>query len=62
MFKKYEYTCQICGKTNTELHVHHIMPLRNIITNFLTKYDYTTEYLQSIEGTDIYNEFIQNIV
>ena len=44
---KIVYTCQVCGKQHTELHVHHIEPLRDIITKFLTKYNYTTEYIQS---------------
>lgn len=62
MFEKYEYTCQVCGKQHTELHVHHIEPLRDIITKFLIKYNYTTEYIQSQDGTNIYDEFIQDIV
>ena len=62
MFEKYNYTCQKCGKQHTELHTHHIEPLRDIIQKYLTKYGYTTELLQENEGSEIYLNFIQKIV
>lgn len=35
--EKVDFTCQRCGKTHTELHVHHLHPLRNIIEEILNK-------------------------
>lgn len=60
--KKANYTCQICGKTNTTLHVHHIIPLRDIIDRFITLNNYTINYLNAVSGTDIYFAFIKKIV
>lgn len=34
-FEKASYTCQKCGKTHTELHVHHLIPLRDIIAKYI---------------------------
>ena len=62
MFIKNNFTCQICGKNKGELHVHHIEPLRDIISNFMEKENYTIEYINDIEGTDEYQEFINKIV
>ena len=62
MFIKNNFTCQICGKNKGELHVHHIEPLRDIISNFMEKENYTIEYINYIEGTDEYQEFINKIV
>lgn len=62
MFIKNNFTCQICGKNKGELHVHHIVPLRDIISNFMEKENYTIEYINVIEGTDEYQEFINKIV
>ena len=62
MFIKNNFTCQICGKNKGELHVHHIEPLRDIISNFMEKENYTIEYINVIEGTDEYQEFINKIV
>lgn len=62
MFKKAEYTCQVCGKKNTELHVHHKIPLRNIINDILTANNITTDYLSSIEGSEIYFNILNEIV
>ena len=62
MFIKNNFTCQICGKNKGELHVHHIVPLRDIISNFMEKENYTIEYINDIEGTDEYQEFINKIV
>ena len=61
-FKEVNYTCQQCGKTHTELQVHHLEPLRDIISNFLNQYNYTQEYINKIEGTKEYFDFIQKIV
>ena len=62
MFIKNNFTCQICSKNKGELHVHHIEPLRDIISNFMEKENYTIEYINDIEGTDEYQEFINKIV
>ena len=62
MFIKNNFTCKICGKNKGELHVHHIEPLRDIISNFMEKENYTIEYINDIEGTDEYQEFINKIV
>lgn len=37
------FTCTKCGKTNCELQVHHLEPLRNIIIKFLEKYNIALE-------------------
>ena len=62
MFEKANYTCQYCGKQHTELHTHHIEPLRDIIQKYLVKYNYTSEFLQQNEGTDLYYNFINTII
>lgn len=62
MFENAQFTCQHCGKTHTELHVHHTKPLRNIISEFLDKNNYTIEYMNSIVGSQEYINFIQEIV
>ena len=62
MFEKAKFTCQHCGKTHTELHVHHTKPLRDIISEFLDKNNYTIEYINSIAGSQEYINFIQKIV
>ena len=35
--EKVHYICQKCGKTRTELYVHHLHPLRDIILDTLNK-------------------------
>ena len=62
MFENAHFTCQHCGKTHTELQVHHTKPLRNIISEFLDKHNYTIEYMNSIIGSKEYNNFIQEII
>lgn len=62
MFEKVKFTCQHCGKTHTELHVHHTKPLRDIISEFLDKNNYTIDYINSIAGSQEYINFIQKIV
>ncbi len=62
MFEKVKFTCQHCGKTHTELHVHHTKPLRDIISEFLYKNNYTIDYINSIAGSQEYINFIQKIV
>lgn len=57
---KSNYTCQLCGKTNTELHVHHNEPLRNIINNFLKKYNTTNEDILNDEI--LLNKFTDDII
>lgn len=32
------YTCQLCGKTHTILHVHHIVPFREIVDTILSEH------------------------
>ena len=61
-FEKVNYTCQKCGKTHTELQVHHLEPLRDIISKYLQKFNYTQEYINDIEGTEEYFDFIKEIV
>lgn len=61
-FIEANFTCQICGKTKTELHVHHLEPLREIIENYLNNNNLTIEYLNDIEGSDEYFRVIQEIV
>lgn len=61
-FEEVSYTCQRCGKTHTELQVHHLEPLRDIIQKFLDKHNYTIEYVNSIEGTEEYFSLIKEIV
>ena len=61
-FAEVNYVCQKCGKDHTELQVHHLEPLRDIIQKFLDKYNYTMEYINSIEGSKEYFDFIQKIV
>lgn len=36
--KRDNYTCQLCGKTHTILHVHHITPFSTILKNILLKH------------------------
>lgn len=62
MFKMHNYTCQLCGATNSILHVHHKIPLRDIISKTLIENNITIEYINSIEGTDEYFEIINKIV
>lgn len=57
---KSNYTCQLCGKTNTELHVHHNEPLRNIINSFLKKYNTTNEDILNDEI--LLNKFTDDII
>lgn len=61
-FEKANYTCQKCGKTHTELQVHHLEPLRDIISKYLQKFNYTQEHINDIEGTEEYFNFIKEIV
>ena len=61
-FEEAKYTCQKCGKINTELQVHHLEPLRDIIQKFLDKHDYTIDYINSIEGSNEYLSLIKEIV
>lgn len=61
-FEESNYTCQKCGKTHTELQVHHLEPLRDIIQNFLDKHDYTIDYINSIQGNEEYFSLIKEIV
>ena len=56
------FTCQICGKIKTELHVHHLEPLREIITKFLEKLKIDIDYINNIEGTEEYFSIINQIV
>lgn len=35
--KKYSYTCQCCGKANTELHAHHVIP---VVSDISKAYDF----------------------
>lgn len=60
-FEEVNYTCQRCRKTHTELQVHHLEPLRDIIQKFLDKHNYTIEYINSIEGTKEYFSLIKEI-
>ena len=61
-FFESNFTCQICGKTKTELHVHHLKPLREIIDDYLNTHNLTIEYLNGIEGSNEYFNIIQEIV
>ena len=62
VFKQKNYTCEVCGVTNTVLHVHHKIPLRDIISKYLQENKLTIEYINSIEGSDNYFKIIDNIV
>ena len=33
--KRDNYTCQLCGKTHTVLHIHHIIPFASIVNNII---------------------------
>ena len=60
LFEKYNYTCQRCGKTNTELHVHHIEPLRDIIEKYSKKYNITREnFIDNPNYKDFINDILQ---
>ena len=60
LFEKYNYTCQRCGKTNTELHVHHIEPLRDIIEKYSKKYNITREnFIDNPNYKDFINDLLQ---
>lgn len=62
LFEETNYTCQKCGKINTELHVHHLLPLRTIIKEELENENITIEYINKIEGTEEYYNIINKIV
>ena len=61
-FEKASYTCQKCGKTHTELHVHHLIPLRDIINKFLKLNNITIEELNEQIGSEKYFGIIKQIV
>lgn len=62
MMEKQNFICEKCGKNKTELHVHHLIPLRDIINNTLNELNLTLENLRDIEGTTEYFSIIQQIV
>lgn len=38
VLKRDNYTCQLCGSTHTELHVHHIIPFAQIVDTIINEY------------------------
>lgn len=60
--EKVHYICQKCGKTHTELHVHHLHPLRDIISDTLNKNNLTIIDINSMEGSEQYFDIIKQIV
>lgn len=61
-FKKQNFTCQHCGKTHTELHVHHITHLRDIINKIIINNNLDIFKLNEICGTNEYFNIIQQVV
>lgn len=62
--KNANFTCQLCGKTKTTLHVHHNTPLSKIIDIFLEKYNIRTteEKNDLLKNEKILEQFIQDII
>ena len=61
--KKFEdsnFTCQENGETNCELQVHHIIPLREIIEEFLKKYN--TNSQEILKDENLLDIFTQDII
>lgn len=60
--EKVHYICQKCGKTRTELYVHHLHPLRDIILDTLNKNNLTIIDINSMEGSEQYFDIIKQII
>lgn len=58
-FEKANFTCQKCGKTHTELHVHHLIPLCDIIDKYLKLNNITIEELNEQIGSELYFNIIK---
>lgn len=58
--KKSNYTCTLCGIKGSKLHVHHKFPLRDIISNVLSKYNICRKDLNPYDN--IYNVIINEII
>lgn len=57
-----DYICENCGSRGKELHVHHKVPLRDIIKIFLEKSGKTRKELNNINGSQEYLDFVNEIV
>ena len=60
--KEKDYTCEECKTRGGELHVHHQIPLRDIIKMFLEKSGKTREYLNKIKGSPEFLSFVDEVV
>ena len=59
-FKESNFTCQENGETHCELQVHHIIPLRDIISEFLKKYN--TNSIDILKDEILLNKVTDDIV
>lgn len=52
LLTEHNYTCELCGKTGGDLHIHHTIPFRDILKNICEELNLKYEDLKQIKHLD----------